>query len=82
MKIYLDCLKKEKNQHHKCRDFSKDYLQCRMDCQLMAKEDLNQMGFSSEVEVKEVVEYDKSKEKEGYTAGKHISKPTKWWFQK
>ena len=44
MKIYLNCLKDKKDQHNKCREFSKDYLQCRMDRQLMAKEDLNEVG--------------------------------------
>lgn len=28
------------------------------------------------------VEYDKSKEKEGYIAGKHIDGRSKWWFQR
>jgi cytochrome c oxidase assembly protein subunit 19 len=41
MEIYLSCLKREQQQHNKCRELSKDYLQCRMDRQLMAKEDLN-----------------------------------------
>ena len=27
-------------------------------------------------------EYDKSKEKEGYVAGKHIDKRTLWWFER
>lgn len=41
METYLACLKREQQQHNKCRELSKDYLQCRMDRQLMAKEDLN-----------------------------------------
>jgi hypothetical protein len=44
-KVYLDCLKGEKQQHNKCRELSKEYLQCRMDSQLMAKEDLNEVRF-------------------------------------
>jgi len=79
---YLECLKEERNKHHKCRDLSKEYLQCRMDRQLMANEDLDKMGFSKEAEVKNAEEYDKSKEREGYVAGKHIDKPMKWWFQR
>lgn len=27
------------------------------------------------------VEYDKTKEKEGFVAGKHIDGRMKWWFQ-
>ena len=45
--IYLECLKDSKQQHHKCRDFSKDYLQCRMDNELMAKEDLNKVSLAN-----------------------------------
>uniref|UniRef100_A0A7R9VJK0 CHCH domain-containing protein n=1 Tax=Pseudictyota dubia TaxID=2749911 RepID=A0A7R9VJK0_9STRA len=82
MEKYLECLKEERNKHHKCRDLSKEYLQCRMDRQLMANEDLDKMGFSKEAEVKNAEEYDKSKEREGYVAGKHIDKPMKWWFQR
>lgn len=79
---YLDCLQVENQHHYKCREYSKKYLTCRMEHQLMAKEDLNQLGFSPETKIESVVEYDKSKEKEGYIAGKHIEKPIKWWFQK
>jgi cytochrome c oxidase assembly protein subunit 19 len=82
MEIYLSCLKREQQQHNKCRELSKDYLQCRMDRQLMAKEDLNDMGFGDDTIVKNASEYDKSKEKSGYIAGKHIDKPMKWWFQR
>jgi hypothetical protein len=53
-----------------------------MEHQLMAKEDLDQLGFSPESKVETVVEYDKAKEKEGFIAGKHIQQPIKWWFQK
>lgn len=40
------------------------------------------MGFSNEAKVNSVAEYDKSKEKEGFIAGKHIEEKTKWWFQR
>eukprot|EP00553_Chaetoceros_curvisetus_P004248 CAMPEP_0204630260 /NCGR_PEP_ID=MMETSP0717-20131115/20011_1 /ASSEMBLY_ACC=CAM_ASM_000666 /TAXON_ID=230516 /ORGANISM="Chaetoceros curvisetus" /LENGTH=114 /DNA_ID=CAMNT_0051647451 /DNA_START=11 /DNA_END=355 /DNA_ORIENTATION=- len=82
MESYLQCLKDEKQQHHKCRELSKGYLQCRMDAQLMAKEDLNDMGYSNEATVESAKEYDKSKEKEGYIAGKHIETRTFSWFEK
>mmetsp|Transcript_14881 Transcript_14881/g.18149 ORF Transcript_14881/g.18149 Transcript_14881/m.18149 type:complete len:114 (+) Transcript_14881:77-418(+) len=82
MKVYLTCLKDAKQQHHKCRDFSKAYLQCRMDKELMANEDLDQMGYSNDAKVESVSEYDKMREKNGYIAGKHIEKPTKWWFER
>jgi hypothetical protein len=41
-----------------------------------------QLGFSKEATVENAVEYDKSKEKGGYVAGKHIDGRIKWWFQR
>lgn len=82
MNAYVDCLKENKDMHHKCRDFSKAYLQCRIDHNLMSKENLDQMGFSSETQVEGAREYDNSKEKAGFVAGKHISKDTKWWWER
>ena len=40
---YLSCLKEGGDKHHVCRDFSKEYLQCRMDRNLMASEDLDRV---------------------------------------
>uniref|UniRef100_A0A7S2WGM6 CHCH domain-containing protein n=1 Tax=Eucampia antarctica TaxID=49252 RepID=A0A7S2WGM6_9STRA len=82
MNTYLSCLKEEKDQHNKCRELSKEYLQCRMDRQLMADEDLDELGYSKDAKVQNAEEYDKSKEKGGYVAGKHLNKPIKWWFQR
>lgn len=65
-----------------CRDLSKHYLECRMDRQLMAKEDLDKLGFSEDARVDHAEEYDKTKEREGYVAGKHIEGRMKWWFQR
>ena len=56
-----------------------------MEKELMAKEDLDDMGYSEAARVKEgtVKEYDKQKEKDGYIAGKHIGVSTmKYWWQK
>ena len=53
-----------------------------MSRELMAKEDLNNMGYSEAAQVKIAVEYDKSKERNGYIAGKHMDAPSKWWWQK
>ena len=82
MQAYLDCLGQNDDAHHKCRDFSKDYLECRMEHQLMAKEDLKSLGYGKDAVVKGAKEYDNAKEKAGYVAGKHIAKESKWWFQK
>lgn len=47
----------------------------------MSEENLDSLGYGKEQEVIGAEEYDKSKEKAGFIAGKHINKPTKWWFQ-
>ena len=43
MQEYLGCLNQEKSTHYKCRELSRAYLQCRMDADLMAKEDLDEV---------------------------------------
>ena len=48
----------------------------------MAKENLEEMGYGKDQEVRGAKEYDKSKEKNGYVAGKHIDKASEWWWQK
>ena len=44
---YLRCLKENKNDCFSCRPVSQEYLQCRMDKQLMAKDDMKNLGFKS-----------------------------------
>jgi len=70
---YLDCLKENKDRHHMCREYSRLYLQCRMDHGLMSMENLDDLGYSDKAEVINPREYDNAKEKEGYVAGKHIA---------
>ena len=82
MDLYLKCLEENKDVHHECREMSREYLKCRMDHGLMAKENLDQLGFASEAKVKGAREYDMAKEKAGFVAGKHISDKPKWWFQR
>jgi len=81
MKDYLACLESHDDAHHQCKEFSRNYLQCRMDHDLMARENLDQMGFSKDQQVRGAREYDHAKEKAGYIAGKHIDKGSKWWWQ-
>ncbi|KAF7065014.1 hypothetical protein CFC21_071197, partial [Triticum aestivum] len=45
-KDYLACLKSTGAQSEKCRMFSKKYLECRMERNLMAKQDMSELGFS------------------------------------
>ncbi|XP_062087548.1 uncharacterized protein LOC133794346 [Humulus lupulus] len=47
-KEYLSCLKSYGHQSDKCRSFSKKYLQCRMEKNLMAKQDMSELGFGKE----------------------------------
>lgn len=43
---YLKCLHEKQLDSSECRDVAKDYLQCRMDNNLMAKESMEDLGFS------------------------------------
>ncbi|KAG8072719.1 hypothetical protein GUJ93_ZPchr0006g43917 [Zizania palustris] len=47
-KYYLACLKSTRFQSEKCRQFSKKYLECRMERNLMAKQDISELGFRNE----------------------------------
>ncbi|CAI5504237.1 unnamed protein product [Closterium sp. Naga37s-1] len=47
MREYMECLKQHGNQSDKCRDIAKKYLQCRMDRNLMAPQNLSELGFGS-----------------------------------
>lgn len=43
---YMVCLSSNSSDNSKCREQSKDYLDCRMKCGLMAKESWDALGFS------------------------------------
>lgn len=45
---YMECLAKFDGNSSECRDLSKEYLRCRMDHGLMAKEDWDYLGFHEE----------------------------------
>ncbi|KAK4590745.1 hypothetical protein RGQ29_021067 [Quercus rubra] len=47
-KEYLSCLKSSGHNSEKCRHLSKKYLQCRMEKNLMAKQDMSELGFGKE----------------------------------
>ncbi|KAJ9190233.1 hypothetical protein P3X46_001458 [Hevea brasiliensis] len=47
-KDYLNCLRSSGHQSEKCRDFSKKYLQCRMEKNLMARQAMSELGFEKE----------------------------------
>ena len=45
---FMICLSERGHKISECREESKEYLQCRMEKGLMAKEDLSKLGFSDE----------------------------------
>ncbi|KAK7924526.1 hypothetical protein PG985_006580 [Apiospora marii] len=47
MSNYLDCIKKAKGMNDpSCRELAKGYLSCRMDKNLMAKDEFKNLGFA------------------------------------
>lgn len=48
MATYLSCIKKVKGVNEdQCRELAKSYLACRMDRNLMAKDDFKNLGFQT-----------------------------------
>ncbi|XP_046569702.1 cytochrome c oxidase assembly protein COX19-like isoform X1 [Haliotis rubra] len=45
---YMQCLRINKHSNSQCRDESKDYLQCRMDRNLMTKESWEKLGYTTD----------------------------------
>lgn len=50
---YMRCLAENKNVSSNCKGISKDYLACRMDNNLMAREEWSQLGFGKNKEMSE-----------------------------
>jgi len=42
---YMICLNKYRGQNEECRDVAKKYFECRMENQLMDKEEWNKLGY-------------------------------------
>lgn len=45
---YIACLRKHDQQANACRELARRYLECRMERNLMAPQDLKELGFSNE----------------------------------
>ena len=45
MSQYMECLKTSGYNSHSCREKAKHYLECRMDRQLMTREELGRLGY-------------------------------------
>eukprot|EP01084_Bolivina_argentea_P270943 460839_1 len=78
---FMGCIKTHNNSHEPCKALSRSYLQCRMDCGLMQKENLDMLGLKAEGEVNDnqprVKAYEaqnkgKRKEAEGFVAGTFV----------
>mmetsp|Transcript_3434 Transcript_3434/g.13878 ORF Transcript_3434/g.13878 Transcript_3434/m.13878 type:complete len:119 (-) Transcript_3434:39-395(-) len=75
MRKYVACLKEHGNNgaDRECRALAKGYLQCRMDHQLMAEQDLDQLGYSAASDERAVrplgVDSEVAKVKTGFVAG-------------
>lgn len=52
-KDYITCLKTAGHKSEQCRQFSKKYLECRMEKNLMAKQDMSELGFRKEGELQD-----------------------------
>jgi len=50
MSTYMACLKHNEYNNEKCKQQSKQYLNCRMNLGLMEKEDFKKLGFDEEEE--------------------------------
>jgi len=46
---YMGCLRENQSNNSVCRLQAKDYLQCRMDKNLMAKEDWTKLGYRDDI---------------------------------
>jgi cytochrome c oxidase assembly protein subunit 19 len=77
MVAFQTCLRENGSNHSKCRQFSQLYLTCRMDHQLMAREDLKDLGFTEEAEKNALNATNRTlgevkKENKGFVAGTNI----------
>eukprot|EP00936_MAST-01D_sp_MAST-1D-sp1_P002366 g2366.t1 len=74
VEAFLRCLQESSSEHVRCKRLSKAYLQCRMDKELMARENLDDLGLGSR-ESDATISRDSSegeKEADGFVAGTHL----------
>jgi cytochrome c oxidase assembly protein subunit 19 len=79
MQSFLGCLKANQQDHYPCREYSKAYLQCRMDNNLMAKEDMKSLGLDTNSEYVRVQKPEGEKESKGFIAGLGVKAGKGWW---
>jgi len=76
MKDFLACLRQSNSDHFPCRHLSAKYLECRMEKELMAKDDLNNIGLGETGTYVRVQKEPGEKEKAGFIAGTAV-RPSK-----
>lgn len=74
MRAYMECLRDNKYESVKCRNLSKEYLTCRMDRNLMIKQELSELGFTENEKGQQnggatCSEPSENKVKEGFISG-------------
>ncbi|RYG68183.1 coiled-coil-helix-coiled-coil-helix domain-containing protein [archaeon] len=80
VKAFLECLKEHDNDHYPCKDFSKAFLKCRMERNLMAPDDLDNLGFSEGKGYVRKPSDEHGKESKGFVAGLTVRGSNKWSF--
>jgi cytochrome c oxidase assembly protein subunit 19 len=80
---YMKCLKRNKNDNMSCRVIAKDYLQCRMDHNLMASETMQNLGFTEDDEAekkarKMIYRGNPEKEQEGWLSARDAIEKRGW----
>lgn len=81
MRGFLECLRLNNSEHNSCREQSKTYLQCRMDKELMAKEDLSKLGLGEGATYTRVASKEGEKESIGFVAGLGVRASNKGIFK-
>lgn len=80
MKLFLSCLKENNSDHYPCRDFSATYLKCRMEKDLMAKDDMDNIGMGEKANYVRQKSEESSQNRGAFTAGTGVKASKKWSF--
>eukprot|EP00904_Undaria_pinnatifida_P008363 jgi/Undpi1/4657/HiC_scaffold_18.g08011.m1 len=84
MKAFIACLEENNSDHLPCKSLSKLYLECRMERNLMAKEEFGKLGFATEEEYERIRSQapvkEGSKEGQGFVGGTYIRQRGGGWL--
>ena len=73
----MSCLHKNEDDNYPCRELSKAYLKCRMELGLMAKDSMENLGFSNK-EYERIPFEETKTDKEGFLAGLNVQGSRTW----